>query len=118
MQFNTKHISQFFQRVKTFEATHWNQKIEQEQHDFLDFKTQFFQRKSEFEALRKSEAPFFNLFEILNIRHLEETLHTPMLCHILHPNGSHEQGAMFLNAFFKQVLGVTFTFETVRNFSF
>ncbi len=109
------HIASFFQEVRSFNALYWRTKIENEQEMFQKFKVDYENRKPEFEALRKQEAPFFNLFEILNIRHLEETLHTPMLHHLLDPKGSHEQGALYLNAFLKEVLGLSYTYEDIEH---
>ncbi|MEM6644111.1 MAG: PD-(D/E)XK nuclease family protein [Bacteroidota bacterium] len=51
------------------------------------------------EELKKGELPFYNIFEILNIRTYEEKLHTPFLRELLDPNGSHENGIRFLLSF-------------------
>lgn len=54
-------------------------------------------------ALRKKTAPSYNLFEVLNIRHLETRVHTPFLANLLSPNGSHHQGDLFYRLFIKRL---------------
>jgi hypothetical protein len=117
MKMTTEHIAEFFTQVKSFEAKHWAEKIEVEQSAFLALHKQFLLHKPEFDTLRKSEAPYFNLFQVLNIRHREETLHTPMLDHLLDPYGTHEQGELYLNAFLKHVLGLTISFGEISNYT-
>ncbi len=47
----------------------------------------------------KTEAPDFNIFSILKVRHLEAKTHSPFLAELLDPRGSHEQGDLFLSSF-------------------
>jgi hypothetical protein len=55
------------------------------------------------EEMRKS-APYYNIFEILKIRHYEARVHTPFIAHLIDPNGSHNQGRLFFDQFAIQVL--------------
>lgn len=41
--------------------------------------------------------PYYNLFQLLGIKHLETVVHTPFLADLLNPNGTHSQGSYFLN---------------------
>lgn len=65
--------------------------------------TEFQNLDKRLEPLRKLEAPKYNLFEILNISHLEAKVHTPFLGNLLRPWGSHHQGAVFLHSFLEKV---------------
>lgn len=64
---------------------------------------------------RKLQAPQYNLFEILNIRHLEAKVHTPFLGNLLDPRGSHSQGQLFLRSFLTQVAGRPDFLEGLRH---
>lgn len=48
----------------------------------------------------------FNLFTILDMERSEVKAHEAMLYELLNPHGSHRQGRVFLDLFFKKVLGV------------
>lgn len=52
--------------------------------------------------LTQSNGEHFNVFRILNIRRRETRTHTPMLRELLDPNGSHGQGADFLQLFLQE----------------
>jgi hypothetical protein len=41
----------------------------------------------------------FNIFQILNLSTLEVSLHSKLIAELLNPNGSHEQGILFLKLF-------------------
>lgn len=117
MNYTTEHIADFFQSVQSFSRKLLSKKISQEQDAFRNLKTKYQEVKPKLDTLRKSEAPFFNLFHILNIQHLEEALHTPFLCELLNPKGSHGQGALYLDAFFNKVMDSSLNFKDIRNFS-
>lgn len=57
-------------------------------------------------AMLKATGERFNIFNVLRVRHLEVKTHSPMLGEVLDPQGSHDQGAVFLELFLKQ-FGVT-----------
>jgi hypothetical protein len=70
------------------------------------------------QGLKEQEAPYYNIFEVLNIRHYETKVHTPFLAHLLNPQGSHEQGSLFLDSFIKDVLKLelSWAFAKMTNF--
>jgi len=51
----------------------------------------------------KTNAIDYNIFEILNIRHLETKTHTPFLVNLLKPNSTHGQGLLFYNLLLEQI---------------
>lgn len=117
MKMTSEHISNFFSAVRSFDTLYWDNRCKVEKAQFNAFKQQFIQHKQAFETLRKTETPYYNLFDILNIRHLEETLHTPFLHHLLDPLSSHEQSALYLDAFLSSVLNLPCCYMDVQNFS-
>lgn len=54
------------------------------------------------EAIRTALGERFNIFEILEIGHLETKTHSPFLAHLLDPTGGHGQGPLFLRLFIGQ----------------
>lgn len=50
-------------------------------------------------------SPYYNVFHILNIGTYETRLHTPFLCNLLDPGGSHSQGRLFIDEIFRMLLG-------------
>ena len=53
---------------------------------------------------RRQEAPRYNVFQVLKIRHYEARVHTPFLVNLLSPKGSHAQGDLFYRSFVNRVL--------------
>jgi hypothetical protein len=54
----------------------------------------------------RRETPNYNLFNILNINHLEAKVHTPFLADLLSVEGLHQQGNLFINSFLHSFLPV------------
>jgi hypothetical protein len=50
-------------------------------------------------ALNRAQGENFNLFDILHVGHYEVRTHSPILAELLNPQGSHGQGAVFLQHF-------------------
>ncbi len=48
-------------------------------------------------------APRFNIFEILGVAEREAPTHSAFLANLLNPAGTHAQGGLFINAFFKEI---------------
>ena len=113
---NVDRLKPFFKAYRELEDTFWRQRVEEETAQFNRFKPEFEAFNARLQKLRKEEAPFFNLFHILKISHYETRVHTPFLCHLLNPSEAHEQGSLFLNSFFKEVLGLDYTYETISHF--
>lgn len=59
--------------------------------------------KQDFIKWNKSKAVNYNIFEILNIKHLETITHTPFLVNLLKPSSSHGQGLLFYNLLLEQI---------------
>jgi hypothetical protein len=47
----------------------------------------------------RTRAPRFNVFRLVGLERSEVGLHSPFLCDLLDPYGSHEQGVLFLGSF-------------------
>jgi PD-(D/E)XK nuclease superfamily len=56
----------------------------------------------------------FNLFNLLNIGHLEVSTHSRILRELLDPNGSHGQGSIFLERFVARLELPPFDFKNAR----
>ena len=109
-------IDKFFSKVRSLEANYWSNRLVEEKTQFTSFIEREILFQKEIKAIRQKETPYYNIFEVLNIRHRETKTHTPFLVHLLNPKASHEQGALFLNAFFKDVLGTDFRYEEMMRF--
>jgi hypothetical protein len=55
------------------------------------------------QEIERATGAGFNLFDILQIGHLEVKTHSPILAELLNPAGSHRQGAIFLRHFLNVV---------------
>ncbi len=54
-------------------------------------------------AENRISTPHYNFFRILKIGYLEAKVHTPFLVNLLSPDGTHDQGRLFLDAFLKLI---------------
>lgn len=104
------HFETLFSNYNTLESRFWKQRISEDQQQFNTFKEQFAPFDERMQKLLQKETPYYNIFEILNVKHRETKLHTPFLVHLLNPKASHEQQALFLNIFLKDVLELTITY--------
>ena len=50
---------------------------------------------------KQKRGEYFNIFEVLNLAHYEEKLHTPFITELLNPQGSHGLKDSFLRAFIR-----------------
>lgn len=66
--------------------------------------TSYKKKEESLQEVMCREAPNYNIFEVLKIRHYEAKVHTPFLANLLNPKGSHQQGNLFLQYFFKEVI--------------
>ncbi len=108
-------IERFLGRYREFESSWWQVRKNEDFEAFTSLINQYRVFRSKTADIKKKEVPFFNIFDILNIRHLEEVLHTPMLCHFLDPKGTHEHQDLFLHLFFEKVLGVNVDMTNISN---
>lgn len=115
-QLDLHEVERMFTDFRSLESQFWESKFEQEKEQFEEFKARFIPFHADLQGLKKKEAPFFNIFDVLKVSKYETRLHTPFLCHLLNPKASHEQGDLFLNAFFEQVLGLPFEYNNVTQF--
>jgi len=109
-------FTRLFTNYNVLESRYWKQRVVGEQQEFEDFKERFVVFDTRMQALLKKETPFYNIFDILNVRHRETKLHTPFLIHLLNPKASHEQDSLFLNTFLTEVLHLPFTYEELSQF--
>jgi hypothetical protein len=66
---------------------------------FSRLRDEYLQIKSESQQRQLSEAPQYNIFNILGVTRAEVRTHSAFLCHLLHPGESHGQGTLFLRTF-------------------
>jgi PD-(D/E)XK nuclease superfamily len=66
---------------------------------------------------RRGHAPRHNLMQFLGYERNEVAFHSPFLCDLLDPNGTHDQGSLFLLSFLEllskraQISGATWNLE-------
>ncbi|MGB3467805.1 MAG: PD-(D/E)XK nuclease family protein [Cyclobacteriaceae bacterium] len=110
-------LSDFFARYRFFEKETTEVRYEEFTDRFQSFRKGFDPFVAKLAELRKRETPYFNVFDILNIRHYEEKVHTPFLYHLLTPNASHEQGSLFIDTYFRMVLKMDITFQEMDDYA-
>jgi len=64
----------------------------------------FEQKQCDLHELLRLDAPDYNLFEVLRIRHYEVKVHTPFIAHLLNPLTNHHQGRLFFDLFFRDII--------------
>lgn len=109
MENNTlRDVKQFIQMFIAREKDLLNLKIQHEVPLIQSFIANYTIIENRAEKLIENEAPKFNLFDILQIYHLEAKVHTPFLVALLNPEGKHRQGRLFFDAFIKYLFGASF----------
>lgn len=68
----------------------------------------FSEIESTLSSILKTDAPYFNIFSILKISHLEARVHTPFLCNLINPKGTHGQGRLFFELLIEKLWGSDF----------
>jgi hypothetical protein len=69
--------------------------------DFLRFRDEYLEVKTKSDRRQLSEAPQYNIFNILGVTRSEVRTHSTFLCDLLSPRASHGQGLLFLESFLK-----------------
>ncbi|MEQ8684224.1 MAG: PD-(D/E)XK nuclease family protein [Imperialibacter sp.] len=115
-QLDLSRCKHFFTEYIQLEEQFWKERIEEEKISFNSFQRSFETFDTRMQQLLKVETPYYNIFHILNIRHYEEKVHTPFLCHLLNPAESHHQGSLFLDSFFESVLNLPFKYSQLTGF--
>ena len=59
--------------------------------------------KMQYNIENESEAETYNMFGIMKMDYREVLLHSPIICNLLNPNGSHSQGTLFYIKFIENV---------------
>lgn len=95
----TTFFNQYTQFVKQIEYN--------EIEGYRSFFTHFQQLQATLDNILRTSAPYYNIFNILNVHSHETKLHTPFLCHLLTPTQSHEQGMLFFNSFLEALIGIS-----------
>lgn len=67
--------------------------------DFVRFRDEYLDIKTKSEQRQMSEAPQYNIFNILGVSRFEVRTHSAFLCDLLSPRSSHGQGLLFLKTF-------------------
>ncbi len=60
-----------------------------------------------YDAIKKFDGENFNIFSILNMERNEVETHSRFIYELLNPNGTHNQGDIFLNLFIENILKLT-----------
>jgi hypothetical protein len=105
-----------FNGFHAIENKYFQSAFQEETCSFKVFQERFRPFDAKMNDLLQRDIPYFNIFSILNIGHLEEKLHTPFLGHLLNPKANHTQGALFLDTFLNQVLGLKICFSQMSYF--
>ncbi len=105
-------LQEFLTRFSDFHREISANELKERKSGFSHLINGFKRRYPAWLEFRKQNAPEFNIFGILNIRHRETKLHTPFLCNLLSPRGTHQQGDLFLKSFLKKMLPEEKQFES------
>lgn len=116
-QINLSKVTQLFSEFRTLEDEHFSERINNLRNQVSEFQKSLNPFWKEAQLIKQSEAPYYNIFGVLNIRQYETKVHTPFLCNLLNPLASHEQGALFLDSFLKNVLKLPHKFSEITNFN-
>lgn len=103
MRENLQYIESTVSRFKSFQA---GTLLEQSSAQMEQLNTVLAKYKILEPELRKLdlyEAGHFNLFEIMKVNYYEVLVHTPILCNLLNPKGTHAQGDLFYRRFIETV---------------
>ena len=109
-------IETFLDDYKELEHNSWEELFNSNIDAFNAFLKRFSTFDEQIQEIKKLEAPFYNIFEILNIRYYEVKVHTPFLRHLLDPKASHEQVALFLDSFLQEVLHLPYIYADFSHF--
>ncbi len=114
-----KQFKTLLTEYRKLENTFWQECFEADKSQFKAFQQIFRPFDARMQELLTVETPFYNVFDILNVSRYEEKVHTPFICHLLNPKASHEQKALFLDIFLRNVLELPmsykdFTFFTIN----
>ena len=96
-------IKTFFQRFNYQKKILINLKITSDKKFFKTFFKLYEHVDRIAVKLIEGHAPKFNLFEIINIKHYEAWVHTPIIVNLLSPTGTHRQNRLFFDLFIQQL---------------
>lgn len=102
--FDADKIQLLYTEFNQYETEFYSARIHSIKKNFDDLFRDFSEANKTFSKILKEEAPYYNIFSILNIKHYETYVHTPFLKHLLDPKGSHEQTDFFLKSFIITIL--------------
>ena len=104
---NTQHggdlreLYAFLDRYNRFTAEKATLRFQTFQISFTHIKAALGSIKTLAQGVDKQHAPQFNLFHLLGVAKAEVTTHTALLANLLNPAGSHGQGTLFLETFWR-----------------
>ncbi len=67
-----------------------------------------------YDLLNKNTGGYFNIFEIANIEH-DEVVICRVLCELLSPNGTHNQGHTYLKLFLENILNINLSDKELKS---
>lgn len=94
-------IANFITRFRAFVDERQSSDFERFRVDFRRIQTGIDERKTDAAAAQRQTAANFNIFHILGVHHDEVRTHSALLANLLNPQGSHAQGAHFLEGFLR-----------------
>lgn len=103
MRQNLQHIESVVSRFKSFQAGAHTQHSHAAMEKINSVLEKYKKLEPQLRELDLYEAGHFNLFEIMKINYYEVLVHTPVLCNLLDPKGSHAQGDLFYQRFIETV---------------
>lgn len=99
-------LKNFFESYHRLENKFWTTRLGEEKSDTNLLFNGYKDLSNRLAPILAEEAPEFNVFKILNICHYEAWVHTPFLCNLLNPKGSHQQRELFLDTFLQNILNL------------
>lgn len=100
------HYRAFFDDFQRLSSQFWQLRLHEDLLHYNEFFGRFNSISPDLQMLSRQKAPYYNIFQILRIRHYEEKVHTPFIAHLLDPHESHGQGTLFMDHFFLGILGI------------
>lgn len=94
-------LKAFLNRYVEYEERIVNSRITEDIDAFSKLFMKYQPVDKELVEILSATAPYYNIFNVLNVRRYETKLHTPFLRHLLDPNENHQQGALFYDSFLK-----------------
>lgn len=103
MREGLQHIESTVNRFKSFHAGALQEQSSAQMEQYNTVLTKYKILEPKLRELDLYEAGHFNIFEIMKVNYYEVLVHTPILCNLLNPRGTHAQGDLFYRSFIETV---------------